>query len=84
MKKLKYPMLRTMLRDLESTGDAATPSNADAAFGEFTDEVHDYCNTEHAPAERLRTLRFTRAEISAAQKRFSAGAGEKCGCRYAA
>jgi hypothetical protein len=84
MQKLKYPMLRTMIRDLETTGGDATLSNADAALGEFTDEVHDYCWEEHAPTERFRTLRFARAELSAAQKRVSAGAGEKCGRRYAA
>ena len=53
---------------------------ADAVLSEFTVELQNYCRGEKDLAERTRTLRFTRSELTTTPGMDMHGAGKKYGC----
>jgi hypothetical protein len=75
MKRFDHTGLWAMLRTLEQTTGGL---DADAVLNEFMTEVHDYCRHESSPAQRTRTLRFARSELSATRERLNNGAKKKC------
>jgi hypothetical protein len=61
-----------------NTPEPATTGGLKAAISDFVSRVQEYSREEHDLPERIRTLRFARAELSSAQSVLSVGAEKKC------